>query len=175
MKTKWAVLAVYQDAAAREAAVKFCDGLVQRFWPETSFDLDWHDWQTLGDNEPAQQARQKVQDANIIIIASSSGGTIEPFVRRWLELALSQRSDREGILVGLSAETDGPLRAEAAATQQYLRKLAHQSGLDYLTSVPPSLCYSVPETIEACNLRATQVTSVLDKILHRATVPPSML
>jgi hypothetical protein len=173
MKTNWTVMAVYQDAAARPAAVKFCDVLVQKFWPQTSFDLEWCAWENLRDASSAQPAAEKLQDANIIVMAMS--GKMDPFVRNWLELGLNQRSDREGILVGLSAETDGQARPDSAAVQQYLRKLAHQNGLDYLTSVPQSLCYGVPETIEACNLRATQVTSVLDKILRRPTVPPAVL
>lgn len=171
MNAKWSVLALYQDVAARQEAVKFCDLLVQRFWPQTSFDLDWREWENLHDSAAAQQAASKAQEAKIIILSVSAQGTIEHLVRNWLELALSKRNDREGILVGLSAKSDAPLSAPAAATQQYLRKLAHQSGMDYLASVPQSLSNGVPENAEACALRATQVTSLLDTILHRPTPP----
>ena len=175
MNAKWSVLAVYQDATARQTAVSFCDALVQRFWPETGFDLDWQEWENLRDPAAAQHATTRAKEAKIIIISTSMTATIDPFVENWLEFALSKRREREGILVGLSPQGDLPQSARAAATQQYLRKLAHQHGLDYLASVPQSLSPRVPETIEACTLRATQVSSVLDTILHRPPVPPRLL
>ena len=174
MSAKWSVLAVYQGGAARQCAVKFCDVLVQRFWPDTSFDLDWCRCEDLREADRAKEAATQAEDADIVVVAMAETGTLEPHVHGWLETALVRRGDREGILVGLAA-TDAALTPEAAATQQYLRKLAHDSGLDYLTRVPQSLCQTVPETVEAWNLRASQMTSVLDTILHRMPPPPRLL
>ena len=174
MNAKWSVLAVYRDATARDSAVNFTDVLVQRFWAEATFDIEWKDWEALQDARTAKEAGWKAERANIIIIATGAPGKIEPHVRTWLEWALSKREEREGILVGLS-QPNGCPTADAAATQQYLTKLAHQKGLDYLTSVPQSLSQGVPETVEACNLRATQVTSVLNTILGHMPPPPRLL
>ena len=170
MNTNWSVLAVFQGASAREPAVSFCDALVQRFWPRTTFELVWLDWDSLHESDSAKRANLTATQADMLILATAQQGKIDLHVKTWLESALHNRGEREGVLVGLSAGEGSALTTESAGTQQYLRKLAHQNGLDYLTTVPTSLSYGVPDTTEACNLRATQVTSVLDTILHR--VPP---
>ena len=174
MNAKWSVLAVYRDTAARDETVKFCDCLIQRFWPEITFDLVWQDWSALLDKESAKESGFKAERADMIVLATAGQGTLDRHIRTWLEAALARRGDREGILVGLSTP-DCSATAGAAATQQYLRKLAHRSGLDYLTTVPQSLCRGVPESVEAYALRATKVTSVLDTILHCVPPPPSVL
>jgi hypothetical protein len=43
--------------------------------------------------------------------------------------------------------------------------------MDYLTNVPQSLPICEPESAEAYHQRATQVTSVMDKILHHLPLP----
>ena len=173
MNAKWSVLAVYQGAAAREAAMHFCDAMIQRFWPHTSFDVDWHDSKDLQEGAAGSNARGKAERADMILAATPQGG-LDPRFRAWLEQALAKRGEREGFLVGLSASEPGA-SAEGAATQQYLRKLAHQRGLDYLSDVPQSLSHGVPETVEDCTLRARQVTTVLDRILHRPVLPTRMM
>jgi hypothetical protein len=91
-------------------------------------------------------------------------------LENWLEQALRDRGDREGILVGLPKPEEG-LSVGAAATQVYLRKLAHAAGMDYLTAVPESLAAFVPDLSEASYQRATQVTSVLGTILSHSPPP----
>jgi hypothetical protein len=168
MNTNWSVLVVFEGTSAREPAVAFCDELVQRFWRRTRFELAWLDWTALRETSSANRATLTAREADMFVLATGQAGKVNPHVKSWLELALRNRGEREGVLVGLSAAA--ALTDERAGTQQYLRKLAHQNGLDYLETVPTSLSRGVPETAEAYQLRATQVTSVLDTILHR--VPP---
>jgi len=174
MNAKWSVLAVYENEAAREVAMRFCDGLVQRFWPEFSLDLNWSHWSDLEKAKTAKEVEQQAGAADLILIASSPGGVLPTHFTWWLELALRQRGDREGVLVGLPLP-ENDRDAEAAATQVYLRKLAHRNGMDYLTAVPESLPRPEPESPEPYNTRATQMTSVLDTILHHSPLPPRML
>lgn len=174
MNAKWSVLAVSENAVARQLAVQFCDSLVQRFWSEFSFDLDWCDWAALEDTEGAKQAARKACEADLIITATLPGAVIPRHVKNWIEMTLCNRRDHEGVLVGLPAP-DAGLTAEAAATQVYLRKLAHNAGMDYLTAVPQSLPHRAPESAESYNQRATQITSVLDTILRKPPVPPRLL
>jgi hypothetical protein len=174
MNAKWSVLAVYENEAAREVAMRFCDGLVQRFWPEFSLELNWSNWSDLENAKTAREVQQQVATADLILIACSPRGVLPTHFSWWLELALRHRGEREGVLVGLPLpETE--LSAEAAGTQVYLRKLAHRNGMDYLTTVPESLPRPEPESPESYNTRATQMTSVLDTILHHSSVPPRML
>lgn len=174
MNAKWSVLALFQGSAARVTAVDFCDVLVQRFWPRTTFELSWFDWNELLDVNASDAAARTAKEADLLLVTAAPKGGLAPHVTRWLEMALHRRGEREGILAGVCAPESG-VTHESAATQQYLRKLAHQNGLDFLSGVPTSLSQSVPENTEAYIRRATQVTSVLDSILHRMPTPPRML
>jgi hypothetical protein len=174
MNPKWSVLVLYEEVTARERALQFCDSLVQRFWLEFSFELSWCQWRGLEAPKETREAAIKTAEADLIIIAATHTGSLSPQLRDWLETALRERGEREGVLVGLSF-TANDLGHKAAATQQYLRKLAHESGMDYLTAVPQSLPHRVPDSLESYNLRATQVTSVLDTILHQNCLPSRML
>jgi hypothetical protein len=173
MNEKWSVLALFQGSAARVTAVDFCDALVQRFWPRTTFELSWFDWEELLEGSAADSAARTAKEVDLVLVAAAQKGILQPHIRRWLEVSLHERGEREGILAGLCAPETG-VTTESAATQQYLRKLAHQNGLDFLTGVPTSLSQS-PDNTEAYILRATKVTSVLDTILHSIPPPPRML
>jgi hypothetical protein len=174
MKSKWSVLALYEDADARHLAVEFCDGLVHRFWAESGFDLSWCDWNGLDHPISASEAAKKAHEADLIVVALSGQRIIPQHVKGWLDLAVQGRGEREGILVGLPDAQPGD-DAAGAARQMYLRKLAHQAGMDYLTAVPQSLPTRIPESADSYNQRATQVTSVLDKILSHTCAPPPLL
>jgi hypothetical protein len=172
MNAKWSVLAVYEDADARQSAVQFCDCLVQRFWLDFGFDLAWSDWAALEDSASAKEASDGAARANLIIMAPGRRGSMPMHVKSWLEFSLKNRGDREGVLVGLPGAEPECGAGTAAATQAYLRKLAHEAGLDYLDAVPECLPAGVPDSADACNQRATQVTSVLDSILRYSPLPP---
>jgi hypothetical protein len=174
MKAKWSLLAVYENADARHLIVQFCDRLMQRFWSQLSFDLAWYDWGQLEDENFAQEARAKARAADLIILATAPRGILSPHIKGWLELALVGPGGREGVLVGLPAPGIG-VSAENASTQAYLRKLAHRIGMDYLSDVPQSLPICEPDSAEAYNQRATQVTSVMDQILKHSVLPPRLL
>jgi hypothetical protein len=53
----------------------------------------------------------------------------------------------------------------------YLRAAAHRAGMDYWTSIPQNLARSVPDSLDSYSERATQVTTLLDEILHYHPVP----
>jgi len=170
MSAKWTILVVYEGAAAREPAMRFCDGLVQKFWPEFSFELSWLDWTDLEEAIAAKAAQHKAVEAHLLVVAAASQKMIPAHVQRWIEHSIRDRGDREGVLVGLTG--DG---RDATAAQLYLRKLAHQGGMDYLTAIPHTLPHGVPDSAESYNVRATQMTSVLGAILNRVPSPPRLL
>jgi hypothetical protein len=174
MSANWSVLNLYKNSAAQVQAMQFCDELVRRFWPEFSFDLAWFGWADLHHSAKSKEAEAKARSASLIVIAAGAKGGLPAWTRHWLELALADRGDLEGALVALP-EPDSGTNEEAATAQVYLRKLAHQSGLDFLTAVPQSLRPRVPESLESYHVRATQMTSVLDTILRQSPTPHRML
>ena len=53
-KVTWSVVVVYEDGAARERAVGFCDQLVSRFWGKCEFDLSWWPFTVLAAGQLGQ-------------------------------------------------------------------------------------------------------------------------
>jgi hypothetical protein len=172
MKAKSAILVVYDGAAARDPAMRFCDGLVQRFWPNLTCELNWFDWHELIDEALAREADRKAGEADFLVIAAGSKKLIPSHVQRWIEQAIRHRHEREGVLVGLTGWDSGAGVNYSTATQLYLRKLAHRGGLDYLTAIPQSMPHAEPDSAESYNVRATQMTSLLGSILNRVHSPP---
>ena len=98
-KAAWSVVVVYEDAAARERAVGFCDQLVERFWAQFEFDVSWWSFALL--EEPAQPRKRQKRPrcADLIVFAANPEGDFPCRSRAWVETWLNQRGDREGMLV----------------------------------------------------------------------------
>ena len=174
MNAKWSVLVVYENKAAQETAVQFCDAMIQRFWPDFTIDVNWASRGELENPRASKETEHAAVEAQLIVVASSQNRGLSESLSSWLELALRKRADREGVLVGLP-QPQGFVNQEAAASQVFLRKLAHQNGMDYLTTVPEYLPVPESESAESYTSRASQMTSVLDKILHHSPIPPRMI
>jgi len=166
------VLVIYQDDQARQEVVKFCDDLIERFWAEHEFEVNWWSFDLLQEARLARDASARATDANVIIFATRPDGEIAPHVREWVETWVTARGDREGALVGLLDSGDA-LMGYRAQHFVYLRNVAHRAGMDYLTQVPRALS-GVPDSIESYTERADRVTSVLDEILHHKATPPML-
>ncbi len=163
MKSTWSVVAVYADLGAREAALHFCDRLVEKYWARCGFDVSWWPFESLADSESAAEAVGKAAEADIILFSATRD---LPFhVLEWIEQWVRQRGEREGALVDLACTSGG------SPAQSYLRDIAHRAGMDYLTQVPPSLEHA--ESPESCSQRAHERTRLLESILHRPARPPA--
>jgi hypothetical protein len=172
-KCTWPVVVVYEDTAAREAAVKFCDLLIERFWASSGFEVGWWSFASLEDEASAREALEKATEAPLIVFATRPEGALPDTVKAWIETCMSRRGDREGALVGLMDPGAGLSRA-LADKYVYLRTLAHKGAMDYLTELPETIARVISESMESYTERAHQVTSVLDEILHQPA-PPSHL
>ena len=173
-KRTWSVVVIYEDAAAREEAVKFCDLLIERFWASYGFEVGWWSFASLEDEGAAREATERAAEAPLIVFATRPQGELPETVKAWIETCLSRRGDREGALVGLMDPSAGLSRA-LAEKYIYLRAVAHQGAMDYLTQVPPNIARAIPDSLESCAQRAHQVTSVLDEILHQPEPPHFLL
>jgi hypothetical protein len=170
MKPSCSVVVIYEDPTIREAAVDFCDHLVERFWARCGVEVSWWSFSQLGEPMSAREATQKALVADLIVTAVRPEGAMEPYVQAWLETGLKQRGEREGALVGLTGPTMSTT-TDPVEKQMYLRNLAHRSGMDYLTCVPPGLGYSEADSWHWCAERAYQITSVLNEILEQKANP----
>ena len=166
----WSVVVLYEDKDTRERAMAMCDQLVKKFWSEVEFDFSW--WRTdfLRDPAMAHVAANDARTADFIIFCSSPESDLTPAVAKWFATWTGGREGRQGALLDLSYAADG-LSPHYERKHADLRDLAHRAGLDYLTRIPQALRGNMPESWEIVQTRATQVTSVLDEILHYP--PPS--
>jgi hypothetical protein len=172
-KAAWSVTVVYDDAAAREQAVDFCDQLVKRFWTRFEFDVSWWSFSMLQQEPVATEAAERAARANLIVFASTLPGDFPLSVQGWVESWLNRRGDREGILAGLM-DPGADLSGREGQKHNYLRRVAHRAAMDYLTQVPHSIWRSIPESLDSYAERAVQVSSVLDEILHHPGPPRPM-
>ena len=170
-KAAWSVVVVYEDPAARERAVGFCDELVGRFWAQVEFDVNWWSFASLEEAATSREAAQKAAQAGLIIVSTTPEGDFPATVKAWVENWLSLRCDREGVLAGLITRAENP-GLEEGLKHHYLRRAAHLGAMDYLTQVPAEMSYGMPDSLDSYTERADQVTSLLDDILHGQPLPP---
>lgn len=150
--------------------MEVCDHLVQQFWTEIEFEFHW--WRTdfLEDNAMAATAAQEAANADFIVVSSSPDRELSPIVKNWFEAWIAQRGGREGAFVDLTDTGDGSTEG-AQHKKSFLRSAAHRAMMDYLTKVPAVINGKLPDSSESADLRAAQVTSVLDNILHQPPPP----
>lgn len=173
-KAPWSVVVVYEDPAARERAVGFCDQLVARFWEQFEFDVSWWSFALLGEPGSARQAAQKAAGAGLVVIAATPEGDFSIPVKAWIESWLALRGEREGILACLLEPAAGAGNQEGPK-HRCLRDAAHRGAMDFLTQVPQGISRTIPDSLESYTSRADEVTSVLDNILRQQAPPPSLL
>ena len=174
-KAAWSVVVVYEDAAARERAVGFCDQLVSRFWARFEFDVSWWSFASLREAHSAKAAADKVARADLILLCAVPEGDFPLPVKAWMQTWFDRRGEREGVLVGLMEPTGAPCGPEGEK-HHYLRQVAHRGAMDYLTHVPQDIARPIPDSLDWYNKRADQVTSLLAGILrqqacHRTSRP----
>ena len=172
MKNIWSIEVIYEDENTRKEAVRFCDEMMQKFWAENEFEIQWSSFGQLRDDSHARQAAERAKSARFVVLADEPTHLLPEIVELWFENWLAQRKDKEGFIVGLM---DGTGHNPDIGRSKYtlLRNLAHRAGLDYLTCVPENLV-AIPDSPDSCTQRARQVTNVLDEILRRPVLPKSL-
>src|SRR5690242_8882515 len=100
-KATCSVVVIYQDKKVREEAVKFCDRLIEKFWAEYEFDVNWWGFEALSEARAARDASVKATSADLIIFATGADAEISEKIKEWIETWIGQRGDREGALIGL--------------------------------------------------------------------------
>jgi hypothetical protein len=169
-------VAVYENTAAREYAVRFCEGLTDR-QPAfgADFDIHWCAFAFLRDAKLGDDAANRAAAADLILFSVTSDGDLPPEVKLWIERWLNRRIEREGAVVGLVMDRpDNPFEI-ASLKEVYLRHTAHRAKMDYLSHEIPTARRAIPDSIDSFSRRAGQMTSVLDQILSYNPSPQTPL
>jgi hypothetical protein len=167
----WSVLAVCEDAAIHTHALGVCDQFVKQYWAEVEFEFSWWLFADLGDCEKARAATLAAADADIIIFATRPEGDLPAMVQAWVESWLARRGEREGAIIDLVPDLAGS-KGSPSHKHLYLREIAHRAKMDFLSEMPRTMPGTIPNDTAAVAKRASQITSVLDEILHQSR-PPS--
>jgi hypothetical protein len=121
-------LVLYEDAAARDMAMKVCGRLLARFDAELAFAFSFwkfNDW-----------AAEAVARADVILF-SMPGHNLSPETMNWLDLCVQARTKMEGALaVMVTGSHDMDLVVEGLLSR--LQVAAQRLRMDFLPLLPPS-------------------------------------
>ena len=166
----WSVVVLYEDKPTRDRAMVLCDRLVKNFWADVEFDFHW--WRTdfLDDPRMAQTAAADAVTADIFLFSSSPESGLSPMLLNWFESWSGEREQREGMFLDL---TDALAQASRIVQQKQarLRQIAGRAHLDYFNRLPPPFGGAMLNSRQNVEIRAKEVSSVLDDILHRLPPP----
>jgi len=166
----WSVLVLYEDKPTRDRAMRLCDRLVTNFWADVEFDFHW--WRTdfLDDPRMAEVAATAATTADIYIFSSAPESSLSPMLLKWFESWSGERVLRDGMFLDL---TDASAQAGRMVQQKQvrLREIAARAHLDYFNRIPPPFSGEIPNSRQTLEVRAHEVSSVLDDILHRLPPP----
>jgi hypothetical protein len=164
---KMAVL--YESTRAREYLYRMFDQL-ETFCAKDE-NCAWCSTRQLHAPRQVQEFFNEALDADLVIFTGSAEGELSPEVKKWFDWWSSKRADREGAIAGIFH--DPTPRGVVSRKEIYLRAIAHQAGLDYLSTLPNQIGRAMPDSLDTFCARAGQMTSVLDQILRRR-IPPQL-
>jgi hypothetical protein len=127
------VVVIYDDPATRARALKACDYLVSQLWENVELNFYW--WRTdfLDDQNMSRAAAHYAIGADFLIICSTGTEARSKTLETWLESWISERDNREGVLIDLSLLPDPSNRL-----QSVLREIAERGKFDYLATTATS-------------------------------------
>jgi hypothetical protein len=171
------IVAVYENNAAREQALRFCeDFAVHQSASSEDLDIHWCAFGLLRDPAQGTDAASHAEKADLILFSVTSEGDLPGEVKMWIERWLHRRCEREGALVGLVMDRPPASRFEIASLKEvYLRHAALRARMDYLSHEIPTARKAIPDSLDSFSRRAGQMTSVLDQILQKRPTGPPIL
>ncbi len=166
------VVVIYQDAVTRERAMVACDFLMQHLWSEVEFDFHW--WRTdfLEHTIMAHAAAKQAAEADFLIFCCGLERECPPTLKSWFESWVGDRHGRDGVLLNLTTAS-ATETGSARSAEAFLRGVARRAMLDYLAPGSPTLTGTLPASYEEVDQRASEMSSVLEEILHPPPRPPS--
>ena len=162
------VAVAYSDKATRERAMLLCDHLVDKLWQDVDFEITWWKFDYLNDPRIAADAADAARQADMVIFSAEADRELAPAVQSWIESWAAKRASREGALVALIGNANGPANG-TGPIHIYLRGVAQRAEMDYLSNLPDSLSEPVIGSIGSISQQAAPPASTLDRIHQRAS------
>lgn len=162
---------VYDDQATRDRALRLCDELIRKFWLDLAVDFSWWRFDYLRDAHVASQAADAAVRADLVIFSTHGAKELPPPVRSWIDTWVNRTMNRPNALVALVGVADDGVKG-LTPIHVYLREIARQAGMDYLSHVSDVSTIALDTSADGIARRAGEVTTLLDTMLHRPSIPP---
>jgi hypothetical protein len=164
-------IVVYEDQQTRDRALRLCDELVRKFRHDLGMDFSWWRFDYLRDSDLAKLAADAAVNADIVVFSVRGANELPPPVRLWIDSWVDRQMSRPNALVALIGVADQP-SIGLTPIHIYLREIARQAGMEYLSHLSDASTFRLDTSRHGIAGRAGEVTTLLDKMLHRASIPP---
>ena len=131
-----AVLATFEDSVTGMRVKEFCQDLSHNLGPECQIIERVWLFSTFRLRELQEIAAEEASASDLVIISVHQDESLPDEVKSWLDLWLSQKGVRHGILLAL---LDPGYEGVPGPTQAYLQDAARRGGMEFLvesTDVP---------------------------------------
>ena len=162
---------VYEDQPTRDRALRLCDELVRKFWHDIEMDFSWWRFDYLRDVDLARLAAEAAVSADFVVFSARGAKELPPPVRSWIDSWVDCRMNRPNALVALIGADDDPVKG-LTPIHVYLQEIARHAEMDYLSHVSDASTVKLDTSMNGIARRAGEMTTLLDKMLHRPSIPP---
>ena len=123
------LLAVFEDSVTGRRVKEFCQGLSRNLGQQCQ--IVEHVWlfSTFRLRELQEIAAEEASASDLVIISVHQAESLPDEVKRWIDLWLSHKGARHGVLLAL---LDPDYEGDTSATETYLRETARRGGLEFL-------------------------------------------
>ena len=162
----FSVIVAYEDTAARDQAIVLCDHLVEKHWEDFEIEVSWLRFDYLADPRIATDAIAAAARADMVIFSAHAGRELPQAVKSWIEIWAAKKNNRESVLVSLIGVAGDPTKG-VNSMHYYLRNIAQQTEMDYLSNLTDALPEGVNGSFEAIAQRTEPTVPAADRFLQQ--------
>ena len=164
----FSIVVAYEDTATRDQAIVLCDHLVRKLWGDFEFDVSWLRFDYLADPRIATDAMAAAATADMVIFSAHAGRELPQPVKSWIKSWVVKRDNRESVLVSVIGVASDPMK-EVSPMHLYLRDVALQARMDYLSNATDALPERVNSSMKALVHRSEKVIPMTDRFLQQGS------
>jgi hypothetical protein len=156
----------YEDTASRDQAIVLCDHWVEKHWEDFELEVSWLRFDYLADSRIATDAIAAAAKADMVIFSAQTGRELPQAVKSWIESWAAKKDNRESVLVSLIGGACDPMKG-VSPIHYYLRDIAQQAGMDYLSNLAAAQPEGINGSAEAVVQRAETTVPAADRFLRQ--------
>jgi hypothetical protein len=159
----------YDDSWGCSNAKRLYLTLLEEFGDEFDLESRWWSFEQLREPRTAESAARAVKEADMVVVSTASED-LPGHAKAWIETCLAGKGEQDMALVTLIGTADQQ-KGPPSATHDHLERMAQQAGVSYFVGLlelpkPTPAC-----TIEALQIRADTITSLLEELVRARPSP----